>query len=225
SAIAGDTGLILRAPPSVLFVLPWGGHWIIGTTDTDWRLDRCHPAASASDIGYLLAQVNRVLARPLGPADVESVYAGLRPLLAGEDEATSALSRRHAVAEPVPGLFVVAGGKLTTYRVMAADVVDRAARRLGRPVRRSPTAHLLWRDRGALARRHRLAVGVVEHLLERYGGTAREVLATVDAVPSLAAPVDGAPEYLAAEVVHAVRAEAALHLEDVLARRTRISIE
>jgi len=235
SAIAGDTGLILRAPPSVLFVLPWGGHWIIGTTDTDWRLDRCHPAASASDIGYLLAQVNRVLARPLGPADIESVYAGLRPLLAGEDEATSALSRRHAVAEPVPGLFVVAGGKLTTYRVMAADVVDRAARRLGRPVRPSPTAHLpllgadgwapLWRDRGALARRHRLPVGVVEHLLERYGATAREVLAAVAAAPSLAAPVDGAAEYLAAEVVHAVRAEAALHLEDVLARRTRISIE
>ena len=235
SAIAGDTGLILRAPPSVLFVLPWGGHWIIGTTDTDWRLDRSHPAASAHDIGYLLAQVNRVLARPLGPEDVESVYAGLRPLLAGEDEATSALSRRHAVAEPAPGLFVVAGGKLTTYRVMAADVVDRAARRVGRPVRGSLTAHLpllgadgwaqLWRDRRALARRHRLSVGVVEHLLERYGGTALEVLATVAAAPSLAAPVEGAAEYLAAEVVHAVRAEAALHLEDVLARRTRISIE
>ena len=235
SAIAGDAGLILRAPPSVLFVLPWGGHWIIGTTDTDWSLDRAHPAASAHDIGYLLAQINRMLARPLTVADVEGVYAGLRPLLAGEDESTSSLSREHAVSEPTPGLFLVAGGKLTTYRVMATDVVDRAARRLGRSVRPSMTAHLpllgadgyaaAWRDRGLLARRHGVPVGVVEHLLERYGSTATEVLAAVDADRRLAGPLAGAPEYLAAEVVHAVRAEAALHLEDVLTRRTRISIE
>ena len=109
SAITGDAGLILRTPGSVLFALPWGGHWIIGTTDTDWELDRAHPAASAHDIGYLLGQINQVLDRPLTEADIEGVYAGLRPLLAGEDEATSALSRKHAVVEPMLGLFLVAG--------------------------------------------------------------------------------------------------------------------
>lgn len=235
SAIPGDAGLILRTPTSVLFVLPWGGHWVVGTTDTDWTLDRAHPAASADDIRYLLRQVNRVLARPLTAADIEGVYAGLRPLLAGEDETTSALSREHAVAEPMLGLFLLAGGKLTTYRVMAADAVDRAARRLRRPMRGSMTAHLpllgadgygaMWQDRTGLAHRHGVPVRVAEHLLERYGSEAAEVLALVDDSPRLATPVEGASEYLAAEIAHGVRAEGALHLEDVLTRRTRISIE
>lgn len=234
SAISGEVGLILRTAASVLFVLPWGGHWIIGTTDTDWSLDRAHPAASAYDIGYLLAEVNAVLDRRLTTADIEGVYAGLRPLLAGEDEASSALSREHAVVEPMLGLFLVAGGKLTTYRVMARDVVDRAARRLGVP-RRSRTAQLpllgadgyaaAWRDRWYLARRFQAPPGVVEHLLERYGTLAPEVLALIRATPGLAEPVAGAPEYLAAEIVYGARAEGALHLEDALTRRTRISIE
>lgn len=235
SAITGDAGLILRTPTSVLFVLPWGGHWIIGTTDTDWSLDRAHPAASAHDIGYLLTQVNQVLDRPLTPANIEGVYAGLRPLLAGEDDATSALSREHAVVEPMLGLFLVAGGKLTTYRVMAADVIDRAVRRLPGLARRSGTRRLpllgadgygaMWRDRAWLAHRHRVEVGVAEHLLERYGSMAPEVLAVADESPEFAEPLAGAPEYLAAEVVYGARAEAALHLDDVLARRTRISVE
>ncbi|HEX5540512.1 MAG TPA: glycerol-3-phosphate dehydrogenase/oxidase [Micromonospora sp.] len=234
SAITGDAGLILRTPTSVLFVLPWGGHWIIGTTDTDWRLDRSHPAASARDIDYLLNQVNTVLDRPLTIDDIEGVYAGLRPLLSGEAESTSKLSRTHAVVEPMLGLMVVAGGKYTTYRVMAADVVDRAARRLGwtRPSRTADLPLLgadgfaaMWRDRADLARRHGVPVGVVEHLLERYGSLTAELLALIDADPLLAAPLSGAPEYLAAEVAYAARAEGALHLEDVLTRRTRISIE
>jgi len=165
---------------------------------------------------------------------VEGVYAGLRPLLAGESDETSKLSREHAVAHPVPGLVMVAGGKYTTYRVMAADVVDRAARRL-RCTRRSRTADLpllgadgfaaMWRDRADMARRHGVPVGVLEHLLERYGTLATEVLALLAADPTLRRPLDGAPEYLAAEVVYAARAEGALHLEDVLTRRTRISID
>lgn len=244
SAITGEVGLILRTATSVLFVIPWGGHWIIGTTDTDWSLDRAHPAASARDIDYLLDQVNAVLDRPLSAADIEGVYAGLRPLLAAEarpgrsphsmDESTSALSREHAVVEPMLGLMLVAGGKYTTYRVMAADVVDRAARRLG-GVRPSRTDQLpllgadgyaaMWRDRADLARRHGIPVGVLEHLLERYGTLAIEVLALIAADPTLRRPLDGAPEYLAAEVVYAARAEGALHLEDVLTRRTRISID
>lgn len=101
--IRGDAGLILRTEKSVLFVIPWGRHWIIGTTDTDWDLDKAHPAASAADIEYLLAHVNEVLEQPLTHEDVEGVYAGLRPLLHGESEATSKLSREHAVATRCPG--------------------------------------------------------------------------------------------------------------------------
>ena len=235
SAISGEAGLVLRTEKSVLFVIPWGGHWIVGTTDTDWRLDRAHPAASAKDIQYLLGQVNRVLERPLSTSDIEGVWAGLRPLLAGEDESTSALSREHAVVEPMLGLMLVAGGKLTTYRVMAADVVDHVVRRLGLAPRPSRTDqlpllgadgyHQLLRGRDAVALRHGLSVGVLEHLIERYGSVAREVLALVDASPRLGRPLAGAPDYLAAEIVFAATAEGALHLEDALARRTRISFE
>jgi glycerol-3-phosphate dehydrogenase len=247
SAISGEAGLILRTPSSVLFVIPWGGHWIIGTTDTDWHLDRGHPAASATDIAYLLGQVNAVLERPLSTSDIEGVYAGLRPLLSREarhrephsrDEQTSTLSRTHAVVEPMLGLMLIAGGKYTTYRVMAADVIDRVAHRLG-DLRRSggsvPASrtadlpllgadgyHPLWTNRADLARRHGVSVGVVEHLLERYGSLTFDLL-RLD--PELRRPLAGAPEYLAAEVAYAARAEGALHLEDVLTRRTRISIE
>src|SRR5262249_37889913 len=84
----GDPGLILRTETSVLFVIPWGRHWIIGTTDTAWDLDRAHPAASSRDIDYLLDHVNTMLARPLARSDIHGVYAGLRPLLAGESDAT-----------------------------------------------------------------------------------------------------------------------------------------
>ncbi|MGH3737757.1 MAG: glycerol-3-phosphate dehydrogenase/oxidase [Micromonosporaceae bacterium] len=234
SAITGDSGLILRTPASVLFVIPWGGHWLVGTTDTDWNLSRDHPAASATDIDYLLEQVNQVLERPLSTKDIEGVYAGLRPLLSGEDDATSKLSREHAVVEPMLGLMLVAGGKYTTYRVMASDVVDVAGRRLrGTPRSRTEEVALLgaegyeyaWATRADLARRHGIPVGVAEHLLERYGTLTREVLALIAERPDLAVPLDGAPEYLAAEVAYAVLAEGAVHLDDVLTRRTRISIE
>ncbi|PRY28800.1 glycerol-3-phosphate dehydrogenase [Pseudosporangium ferrugineum] len=234
SAITGDAGLILRTPTSVLFVIPWGGHWIIGTTDTDWELDRSHPAASARDISYLLDQVNTVLERPLTTDDIEGVYAGLRPLLSGEADSTSKLSREHAVVEPMLGLLLVAGGKYTTYRVMAADVIDRAVRRLGldRPSRTDQLPLLgadgfaaAWRDRQDTARRHGVTAGVIEHLLERYGTLTVHLLAMMTAEPELATPLAGAPEYLAAEIAYAATAEGALHLDDVLTRRTRISIE
>src|SRR6185295_18978207 len=161
------------------------------TTDTDWTLDRANPAASARDIRYILDQVNTVLDRPLTTDDIEGVYAGLRPLLSGEADSTSKLSREHAVFEPMLGLMLVAGGKYTTYRVMAADVVDRAVRRLGGPARPSRTAELpllgadgyaaAWRDRQDMARRHGASAGVVEHLLERYGTLTVHLLAMIAA--------------------------------------------
>ena len=145
-------GSILRTEKSVLFVIPWGRHWIVGTTDTDWNLDLAHPAASRADIDYLLARVNAVLAEPLGHDDIEGVYAGLRPLLSGESEETSRLSREHAVSQTVAGLLTVAGGKYTTYRVMARDAVDAAARNLGGSVAPSCTHADAARRRGGLRR-------------------------------------------------------------------------
>jgi glycerol-3-phosphate dehydrogenase len=233
--IRGDSGLILRTEKSVLFVIPWGRHWIIGTTDTDWSLDKAHPAASAADIDYLLEHVNAVLKEPLTHEDVEGVYAGLRPLLSGESESTSKLSREHAVAHTVPGLVVVAGGKYTTYRVMAKDAVDEAVRALDAKVPPSVTENVpllgaegfaaMKNARYLLAQRYGIHVARVEHLLGRYGSLATEVLELVAADPSLGEPLTGAPDYLRAEIVYAASHEGARHLDDLLARRTRISIE
>ncbi|AEA27215.1 Glycerol-3-phosphate dehydrogenase [Pseudonocardia dioxanivorans CB1190] len=233
--IQGDSGLILRTEKSVLFVIPWFRHWIIGTTDTDWSLDKAHPAASAADIDYLLDHANAVLEQPLTHADVEGVYAGLRPLLSGESESTSKLSREHAVAHTVPGLVVVAGGKYTTYRVMAKDAVDAAVHGLDAKVPESVTEKVpllgaegfkaLLNARHRLAAEHGLHVARIEHLLSRYGSMIDEVLALVDEDPTLGEPLAGAPDYLRAEIVYAASHEGARHLEDVLARRTRISIE
>ncbi|MFP5313801.1 MAG: glycerol-3-phosphate dehydrogenase/oxidase [Actinomycetes bacterium] len=228
-------GLILRTEKSVLFVIPWGRHWIIGTTDTDWNLDKAHPAASSSDIDYILEHVNKVMKRPLTREDVEGVYAGLRPLLAGENDSTAKLSREHVVAHPVPGLVVVAGGKWTTYRVMAKDAVDEASRALDERVPESctETVPLLgaegykaaWNKRARLAEDAGVHVARVEHLLQRYGTQAELVLDLIRETPELAEPLPGADDYLRAEVVFATTHEDARHVDDVLTRRTRISIE
>lgn len=228
-------GLLLRTEKSVLFVIPWGRHWLIGTTDTDWELDKAHPAATAADIDYLLGHVNRVLKTPLGRDDVEGVFAGLRPLLAGESDETSKLSREHLVAQPVPGLVMVAGGKWTTYRVMAKDAIDAAADALDGRVPASITEDIpllgaegyraAWNRRSRIARAFGVHPTRIEHLLRRYGSLAHEVLDLIRENPELADPLPGADDYLGAEVVYAASHEGALHLDDVLARRTRISIE
>ncbi len=233
--IQSSSGIILRTEKSVLFVIPWGRHWIIGTTDTAWTLDKAHPAASATDIDYVLGHVNRVLTTELTREDVEGVYAGLRPLLSGESEETSKLSREHVVAHAAPGLVVVAGGKYTTYRVMAADAVDAAVHGLDRGLPKSCTDTLpllgadgyqaLWNGRARLAAASGLHVARIEHLLGRYGSLADEVLDLIEKDRSLAQPLEGAEDYLRAEVVYAASHEGAIHLEDVLARRTRISFE
>jgi glycerol-3-phosphate dehydrogenase len=234
--IHGDSGLILRTATSVLFVIPWKHHWIIGTTDTDWNLDLAHPAASRRDIDYLLATVNALLAQPLSHADIEGVYAGLRPLLHGESEATSKLSREHAVSQSVAGLITVAGGKYTTYRVMAKDAVDMAARGLDHrsvPASCTHRVPLIGADgypayvnrRETMARQTGLPVQQIQHLLERYGSRLTEVLTLITERPDLGTSLDGAADYLRAEVTYAASHEGALHLDDVLTRRTRISIE
>jgi glycerol-3-phosphate dehydrogenase len=233
--IQSNTGLILRTETSVLFVIPWGRHWLIGTTDHDWQLDKSHPAATSLDIAYLLEHANRVLVTPLSEADVEGVYAGLRPLLAGESEATSKLSREHEVGHPVPGLVVVAGGKYTTYRVMAKDAVDEAVRGIGAGIPASVTENVplvgadgyqgLWNRRYLLAQESGLHVARIEHLLNRYGSLIDELLRLLRDDPSLGEPLPGADDYLRLEAVYAATNEGALHVDDVLARRTRASIE
>jgi glycerol-3-phosphate dehydrogenase len=245
--IRSECGFITKTEKSVLFVIPWGRHWIIGTTDTAWDLDLAHPAASRADIDYLLHHVNLLLRVPLDHDDVEGVYAGLRPLLAGkagrgvgsagEGEARSAttkVSREHTVTGPVPGLVLIAGGKLTTYRIMARDAVDLAVHGWpGVAASHTERVPLLGADtfltrtnqRVALARRSGLEVGQIDHLLGRYGGLVDELLELMVGRPELAAALPGTEDYLAAEIVYAVTHEGARHLDDVLARRTRISIE
>ncbi|RCW43747.1 glycerol-3-phosphate dehydrogenase [Halopolyspora algeriensis] len=233
--IVSESGLILRTEKSVLFVIPWGNHWILGTTDTDWYLDLAHPAATKGDIDYILDHVNSVLATPLTNDDIEGVYAGLRPLLAGESDESSKLSREHAVARVAPGLVAIAGGKYTTYRVMAADAVDAIAGDVSGRIASSITDkvpllgadgyHALVNQADQLASRHGLHPYRVRHLLDRYGSLIHDVLGVADEHSDLLKPLHEAPNYLQVEVVYAVIREGALHLEDVLTRRTRISIE
>jgi len=254
AAVDADTGMILRTEKSVLFFIPWGEHWIVGTTDTDFSGDRAEPVATEEDIEYILAAANRVLARPLTRADVIAVYAGLRPLVdaaAGNGakptgakpngakptgaKPTTKLSREHVVDVPVPGLASIAGGKFTTYRLMARDVVDAAVADFGRPVPGSVTEQvpLLGADglaavqpaAGRLAEDYGVSRATVEHLLGRYGTLAAEVLQLVRGDAGLGRPLAAGHPYLRAEVAYAVSHEGALHVEDVLMRRTRLFIE
>ena len=233
--INSETGLILRTEKSVLFVIPWGTHWIIGTTDTEWDLDRAHPAATRADIDYILEHINSVLKVPLTYEDIQGVYAGLRPLLAGESEDTSQLSREHAVARPQPGLISIAGGKYTTYRVMAEDAIDAAREDIGGDVPGSVTEFIplvgaegypaLVNQVDRLARQQDLPPWRITHLLERYGSLVGELFALASADRRLYEPLPGAEGYLKVEMLYGATHEGALHLDDLLTRRARISIE
>ena len=233
--IVSEAAIILRTEKSVLFVIPWGSHWIIGTTDTDWNLDLAHPAATKADIDYILGHVNSVLVTPLTHADIDGVYAGLRPLLAGESDETSKLSREHAVARVAPGLVAIAGGKYTTYRVMAEDAVDVAAEDIPARVASSITEKVplvgadgyfaLINQTVQLGEQYGLHPYRVKHLLDRYGSLITEVLELGRQTPELLQPITDAPDYLQVEAVYAAAAEGALHLDDILARRMRIAIE
>jgi glycerol-3-phosphate dehydrogenase len=244
SAIEADTGMIVRTSKSVLFFIPWDTRWIVGTTDTEWSGDRDEPAATVEDVDYILREANRVLARPLTRADVLAVYAGLRPLVAeppadsragSGEKPTTKLSREHVVDTPLPGLASIAGGKFTTYRLMARDVVDAAVADLPQPPPPSVTGQLpLLGADGLLAVRasaarlasdYDVAPAVPAHLIARYGSLATEVLDLIRGDKTLGRPlVEGHP-YLRAEVAYAVTHEGALHAEDVLARRVRLLIE
>ena len=232
--IDSSVSMFVRAEDSVLFVRTWGRHWLIGTTDTPWAGELDHPTATSTDIDYLLRNLNRVLRTPVTVDDIDGVFAGLRPLVGGRPGATSKLSREHAIETTVPGFTTIVGGKYTTYRVMAKDVIDEAAKGLGRPIPSSPTATIPLLGARSLdamtpqLRTRATDLGLTEeqvtHLLGRYGVLTLELLDAIEAQPDLASPIDGCPEYLRAEATYAVTHEDALHLEDVLTRRTHIAI-
>jgi len=238
-AIRSTTAIIARTPSSVLFLLPWGDSWIVGTTDTAREPEDAlaDPVATEDEIAYLLGQANRWLARPLRREDVVGTYAGYRPLVAEDSaESTTQVSREHMIFHPAPGLVAIAGGKYTTYRVMAADAVDAAVAELDDvDIPASTTADIplvgavgftdLWADRASLAERWHLPVEMVELLLRRHGSRVSEVFDAMTEDPRLREPLPPDGRHLAAEAVVAVTHQGALDLEDVLVRRLRLEAE
>ena len=234
--INARSGMFLRTEKSVLFIIPWRHYWVIGTTDTAWHEQLKHPVPTAADIDYVLDHANAVLSANLTRDDVIGTYAGLRPLLqpVGHDEAKSAkVSREHTTLEAAPGLVVIAGGKYTTYRIMAADAVDVALGKVRAKELPSITKDvpLLGADGfDAFARRaeslgaqYALTSEQVEDLLDRYGSELPALFALIDEDPSLGQRLEACPWYLRAEVAFACLYEGALHLEDILIQRIRLN--
>jgi glycerol-3-phosphate dehydrogenase len=228
----------------VMFVLPWHRHTYVGTTDTDFAGDPGDVRADAADVDYLLRSANSIFPEAkLTDADVVSTWAGVRPLLAPRSSGSteSETSREHEIWWDASGLLNIAGGKLTTYRVMASQVVDRAARRLRERWKvetgASPTEHLPlpgaphepWEAFDRRLRREAAALGLDDdtayHLARAYGEDAEDILVAVRVDPSLGERIAPGHEYVWAEVRHAVRHEMAMTLEDVLIRRIHLFYE
>ena len=234
-AITAEGGIIIKTELSVLFIIPWFGKWIVGTTDTEYNEDPTQPVASEADIDYILDQANRVLKPRLKRSDVIGVYAGLRPLISSSpDSPTTKLSREHIVDRPAPGFVSIAGGKYTTYRVMAEDAVDIACAELRRitPDSETATLPLIGAD-GYQALRNRipaiaLQYGISEataiHLIDRYGSLMIELLDLGKKEKMLGTLHPSLP-YIKAEIKYAVDAEGAMDLIDIIDRRTRIGFE
>ena len=236
SAIQSDAGIILKTPVSVLFIIPWGDKWIVGTTDTPYEGDRAEPFATREDVQYILDQANRVLEPKLKAEEIIGVYAGLRPLVANNKSATTTkLSREHTVDRPAAGFVSIAGGKYTTYRVMGKDVVDRAVIELRKLTQNSVTEKLplvgadgyfaLEQQKERIAQESGLDLETVTHLLNRHGSLISEILEIIEEQPKLAAKLDADLPYIKAEIVYAASYEGARSVDDVISRRTRLSFE
>ena len=213
SFLKGDTALMVprTSDGRVLFVIPWHGHAVAGTTDTPLDAPCFEPRPLDEEIEFILETASRYLSRPPTRADVLAVYVGLRPLVKGEGK-TSALSRDHVIHVDTSGLLTITGGKWTTYRHMAEDCVDHAIT-LGR-LRDEPCPTRNLRIHGYLENTDSLGA------LEVYGSDAEAIRALAQE-PKLAPQLHSALPYIAAEVVWAAREEMARTVEDVLARRTR----
>ncbi|MET0772183.1 MAG: glycerol-3-phosphate dehydrogenase/oxidase [Candidatus Limnocylindrales bacterium] len=224
--IPASGGLTMRIPGRVLFLIPWGRRWIVGTTDHPWDGPVDRPTAPADQVDEVLANLNETIDPPVGRADVIATFAGIRPL-AASDESTVKASREHVVESPIPGLLTVRGGKYTTYRRIARDVVDAA---LGPKRGRSPsaTADLVLAG-GApspappdVARD--LDPALLAALAGRYGSETSRVL-ELGAERGLLGRLHPDADHIEAEAVWAVEQELAWSLDDILARRLRLAIE
>ncbi|MEA2446906.1 MAG: glycerol-3-phosphate dehydrogenase, partial [Actinomycetota bacterium] len=203
----------------MLFVIPWLDHVLVGTTDTAYAGPLDHPSVEAEDRAYCLDSVNAIFGLGLTEADIAGAYAGLRPLIAGKRDATADLSRRHAVYDIAPHILGITGGKLTTYRRMAADAVDRVSNELGHQSRcrtkwiRLGSSHP-DRLRVALDRRaRRLGVSAAStaDLVRRYGDRALDVV-DIGEKEDLLTPIVPGETPLAAEAIYCAREEMATHL-------------
>ena len=218
-----------------VFVVPWGGtggdyeFTYIGTTDTDYDGSLDDPQCTSADVEYLLRAINFSVNGEVREQDILGSWAGLRPLVKSAPSGRTAdLSRRHRVARSDSDLISITGGKLTTYREMAADTVDEVVGVLGRDGARHASRHsrtkrlhLRGADGYASARAAAASDPMLLHLVERYGDEARAVLALADHDPALRATVIPGLPYLKAEIVYAARHEMARSVDDVLSRRTR----
>ncbi len=225
SFLAGETALMVpkTSDGRVLFVIPWHGHAVAGTTDTPVDAPSLEPRPLEEEIEFVLETAGRFFTHPPTRADVLAVFVGLRPLVKGDGK-TSALSRDHVIHVDTNGLLTITGGKWTTYRHMAEDTVDHAITLGKLPDHDCPTRNL--RIHGYLEAAS-LPTGAEEHLAV-YGTDADAIreIARDPALnptfgPDLAAQLHPALPYTGAEVLWAARAEMAATVEDVLARRTR----
>jgi glycerol-3-phosphate dehydrogenase len=220
-----------------LFVVPWCGRTLVGTTDTDYAGDLDEPRADAEEIARILYSAARYFPEAnLSTGDVIAAFAGLRPLVGRAGRATRDVSRREEILESASGLISVIGGKLATYRSIAEKVVDRVVVRLARPSKqKSVTAQITLAGRAipardleaeaeSASRRHDLPIETVRHLMRSYGGNFEEVLEIARESSDLRARlIEGLP-HIAAEIVYAARSEMAATVEDFLSRRTRIAL-
>jgi len=213
SFLKGDTALMVpkTSDGRVLFVIPWHGHAVAGTTDTPVDAPSLEPKPLEEEIEFILETASRFFVRPPSREDVLAVFVGLRPLVKGEGK-TSALSRDHVLHVDTTGLLTITGGKWTTYRHMAEDCVDHAITLGKLPDMECATKNL--RIHGYIENSESLGS------LEVYGSDAASIR-TLAADPVLAMPLHPSLPYIAAEVVWAARAEMARTVEDVLARHTR----
>jgi glycerol-3-phosphate dehydrogenase len=223
--VRNDIAAIIPVPGDkrMVFVVPWGDTTYVGTTDTAYDGPLDDPPCTPDDVDYLLAALNGITEEKLTADDVVGTWAGLRPLLrTGRSARTADLSRKHTVHVSPSGVVTVTGGKLTTYRRMAAHAVDAAFEGLDEPKRPSRTKHLrLFGGEGIAPPEAALEPSTHEHLLGRYGTEAEEVRALTVDRPDLADPLVPGLPYLRAEATYAVRHEMARTLDDVLSRRTR----
>jgi glycerol-3-phosphate dehydrogenase len=223
----------------VMFVLPAGAFTIVGTTDTDYAGPTDEVRATRADVDYLLRSANAYFpGAKLEASDVIAAWAGIRPLVADGGSDPGSTSREHSIRWTAPGLLTVSGGKLTTYRSMAASVVDHVAHTLGVSVRRAATHRepLPGGDMSSLDEEIEAARATIEpalgtpaplaeHLVRNHGTDWRSVWAIVGSNPALSAPVVPTLPYIVAELHHAVEHEMSLTLGDLLIRRLQIAFE